>query len=36
MNYKLYEQIKQYLVTLEIEPQVYEDLIRAIANALDI
>ena len=36
MEYKVYEQIKQYLATLDISPQVYEDLIRAISEVLDI
>lgn len=36
MEYKVYEQIKQYIATLDISPDIYEELIRAIANVLDI
>ena len=36
MNYKIYTEIKRFLATLDLEPQTYEDLIKAIAGVLGI
>lgn len=33
---EIYERIKAFIATLNLSPQTYEDLIKAIAEALDI